>query len=66
VNGAYALARGHRCGSLEPGKAADLLMLNVTDYREVAEQIGVNHVHMVLKNGKVIYHEGEVTGWTSQ
>jgi imidazolonepropionase len=66
VNGAYALARGHRCGSLEPGKAADLLLLNVTDYREVAEQIGANHVHMVLKNGKVIYHEGEVTGWTSQ
>ncbi len=66
VNGAYALALGHRCGSLEPGKAADLLLLNVTDYREVAEQIGINHVHMVLKNGSVIYQEGEVTGWASQ
>jgi imidazolonepropionase len=66
VNGAYALALGHRCGSLEPGKAADLLLLNVTDYREVAEQVGINHVHMVLKNGSVIYQEGEVTGWTSQ
>jgi len=66
VNGAYALALGHRCGSLEPGRAADLLLLNVTDYREVPEQVGINHVHMVLKNGRVVYQEGEVTGWTSQ
>jgi imidazolonepropionase len=66
VNGAYALALGHRCGSLEPGKAADLLLLNVADYREVPEQAGINHVHMVWKNGGVIYQEGEVTGWSSQ
>jgi imidazolonepropionase len=66
VNAAYALALGHRCGSLEPGKAADLLLLNVADYREVAEHVGVNHVHMVMKNGRVVYQEGEVTGWPSQ
>jgi imidazolonepropionase len=66
VNGAYALALGHRCGSLEPGKSADLLLLDVTDYRELPEQAGVNHVHMVLKDGRAVYQEGEVTGWTSQ
>ena len=64
INAAYALARGHLCGSLEPGKAADLLLLNLEDYRELAAQFGVNHVHMVLKNGNIIYREGEVSSWT--
>jgi imidazolonepropionase len=66
INGAHALGRGHRCGSLEPGKSADLLLLNVKDYREMPRQFGVNHVHTVLKNGMVVYQEGEVTGWNTK
>lgn len=66
INGAYAVARGHLCGSLEPSKRADMLLLNVADYREVPAQFGINHVHMVLKDGNVIYKEGEVTSWTRQ
>jgi imidazolonepropionase len=66
INGAHALARGHLCGSLEPSKAADLLLLNIADYRELPAQFGVNHVHMVLKNGHVVYREGEVTSWSGQ
>ena len=31
INGAHALGRGHLCGSLEPSKAADLLLLNIAD-----------------------------------
>jgi imidazolonepropionase len=62
INGAYALGCGDRCGSLQPGKRADLLMLNVEDYREIAHQFGVNHVHMVVKNGAIVYQEGEVAG----
>jgi len=66
INGAHAMARGHLCGSLEPSKAADLLLLNVADYRELPAHFGVNHVHMVLKNGYVVYREGEVTSWAGQ
>jgi len=62
INGAYALGCGDRCGSLQPGKRADLVMLNVEDYREIVHQPGVNHVHMVVKNGAVVYQEGEVAG----
>ena len=47
---------------LHPRKRADLVMLNVGDYREVAHQFGVNHVPMVLKNGAIVYQEGEVAG----
>jgi len=66
INGAHAVARGHLCGSLEPSKAADLIVLNIADYRELPVQFGINHVHMVVKNGHVIYREGEVTSWTGQ
>ena len=62
INGAYALGCGDRCGSLQPGKRADLIMLNVEDYRELAHQFGVNHVHMVVKKGAIVYQEGEVAG----
>jgi imidazolonepropionase len=63
INGAHALGRAEQCGSLEPGKQADLVLLNVQDYREMADYFGINHVHMVLKNGGIVYQEGEVTGW---
>ena len=36
INAAYSLALGHRIGSLEPGKQADLLIHEFTDYRELA------------------------------
>ena len=35
INAAYALGRGDRIGSLEPGKAADILLLNTDDYRDL-------------------------------
>lgn len=63
INAAHALLCHDRTGTLEPGKNADLVMLNVEDYRDIAHQPGVNHVHMVLKNGATIYQEGEVGFW---
>lgn len=63
VNSAHALQCHDRAGSLEPGKNADLLMLNLDDYRDIADQPGVNHVHMALKNGATVYEEGEVGVW---
>lgn len=54
INGAYALGFGDRLGSLEPGKAADLVLLNLTDYRQLPYYFGVNHCARVVKNGKVL------------
>jgi len=62
INGACALGCADQCGSLRPGKRADLVVLNVEDYREVAHPFGVNHVRMVVKNGASVYQEGEVAG----
>ena len=60
INGAHALGRGERIGSLEPGKAADLLLLNLDDYREMARYFGANLVHATIKRGQVVYREGTV------
>jgi cytosine/adenosine deaminase-related metal-dependent hydrolase len=45
---------------LEPGKSADVVILNISDYRDMASHFGTNLVHTTLKRGAVIYREGEV------
>jgi imidazolonepropionase len=60
INGAHALGCADRVGSLEPGKSADLLLLEVSDYRELARQFGANLVRLTMKRGKPIYKAGEV------
>jgi imidazolonepropionase len=60
INGAHTLGRAERVGSLEAGKLADLVMLNIPDYRDLACHFGVNLVHMTMKRGEFIYKEGDV------
>ena len=60
INGAHALGCGERVGSLEPGKCADLLVLNAGHYRDLQHSLGTNLVHLTMKRGRFIYKEGEV------
>lgn len=60
INGAHVLGCPDRAGSLEPGKAADLLILNIGDYAEMAHHFGTNLVHLTMKRGEFIYKEGDV------
>jgi imidazolonepropionase len=60
INGAHALRRASEAGSLEPGKNADLIIVNASDYREIPYRYGVNLVSATVKRGRVIYAEGEV------
>jgi len=55
LNGACALRRSARIGSLEPGKQADLIVLDVGDYREIPYYFAVNHCVMTVKRGRIIY-----------
>jgi imidazolonepropionase len=57
INSAYAVAWADRAGSIQIGKDADLLIMNVADYREIPYVFGVNHVHKAIKRGEVIYDE---------
>ena len=60
INGAHALGRGDKTGSLEPGKLADIVILNTSDYRDLARDFGANLVRLTMKRGEFIYREGEV------
>lgn len=53
LNAAAAIQRDNRIGSLEPGKQADLLILDVPDYRHLGYRISGNLVNTVIKNGQV-------------
>jgi len=55
INAAYTLRRADRLGSLEPGKQADLIVMNVSDYREIPYYFAVNHCVMTVKRGRIIY-----------
>ncbi len=55
INGAYAAGRADRCGSIEAGKDADLVLFDVPDYREIPYHFGMNPVAMTIKRGRVIY-----------
>ncbi len=54
INAAHALGLGARLGSLEAGKQADLLILSLPDYRNLAYLFGVNLVETVVKRGKIV------------
>lgn len=55
INGAHALGRAHRIGSLEPGKQADLCIMDVENYRQIPYFFGMNHCRMTIKKGKIVY-----------
>ena len=53
INAAAAIQREDQVGSLEPGKQADLLVLNVSDYRHLGYRFGTNLVAYIIKRGRV-------------
>jgi imidazolonepropionase len=60
INAAHALGAASRVGSLETGKDADLILLNVSDYREMLCYLGVNLAALTMKRGEVVCSELEV------
>lgn len=54
INAAYALNLGAHLGSLEAGKQADVLILDIPDYRHLGYRYGTNLVETVIKRGEVI------------
>lgn len=54
INGAWAVGRGHRAGSLEPGKLADVLIIDAPNYLHLPYHFGVNLVQSVYKRGTLV------------
>ena len=53
INAAYAVGGEAVIGSIECGKQADIQILNISDYREVAYYSGVDVVNKMVKRGRV-------------
>lgn len=58
LNAACAINRGHLVGSIEVGKQADLVILDVANYKQMQYFYGMNHVHSVIKKGKLVVEGG--------
>ncbi len=54
INAAHAIDRADTIGSLEVGKRADVIILDVPNYKSIPYHFGVNLVQTVLKNGRIV------------
>jgi imidazolonepropionase len=54
-NAACSLRTSHVTGSLEPGKAADVLVMDIHDYHELPRRAGHNDVELALRAGRIVY-----------
>jgi len=54
LNGAAALGRADKCGSIEVGKQADLVVWNAPDLEYIFYRYGSNLVDTVIKGGVVV------------
>lgn len=60
INAAHALGIQAIAGSLEPGKRADLLILDVPDHHEISYHLGINLVSKVILHGKIFCQQMEL------
>ncbi len=59
INGAYSLGLSERLGSIEAGKQADIVVMDVGDYRELPYFFGVNHCVIAIKKGSLVVNKLE-------
>lgn len=66
LNAACALGLGAEIGSIEPGKRADLLLLDAPNLLHLAYHFGVNPVAAVIKGGRVVHAQRRAPGVESR
>src|SRR3990167_1222087 len=54
INAAHAVGMADRIGSIEIGKQADIIILDIRDYNQLPYYFGTNHVKTVFKKGRLI------------
>jgi imidazolonepropionase len=59
INGAYSLGLADKLGSLEEEKQADIVLMDVSDYRELPYFFGVNHCVVTIKKGNIVINRLE-------
>lgn len=59
LNGAAAIGRAHRIGSIEPGKAGDVVILNSDTHYMLPYYTGMNSVKITIKAGKIVSSQNQ-------
>jgi imidazolonepropionase len=54
INAAHALGLGDTVGSLEPGKRADMILLDAPSYPHLCYRFGTNLVRTVIAGGQIV------------
>ncbi len=54
INSAYAVGEEKERGSIEKGKKADILILNIPSYIYILYELGTNPIEKVIKDGKIL------------
>jgi len=54
VNAACAIDRGGKIGQLQPGMSADIVIWDMSDFRELPYHYAVNMVTKVIKGGQIV------------
>jgi len=55
INAAHAISRAKEIGSLEVGKKADVIVLDVPNHKFLGYRFGMNLVDKVVKNGRIVF-----------
>lgn len=55
INSAHAIGLEREVGSLEVGKKADIILLDIPDYKYLPYHYGINHVKMVMRHGQIVH-----------
>jgi len=60
INPAFELRIADSVGSIEPGKKADIVILEADDLEYVLYHYGINHTKAVFKKGVLVFEKGRV------
>jgi imidazolonepropionase len=63
INAAHAIGRASEIGSLEVGKKADMVILEVPNHKFLGYCFGVNLADKVIKNGRLVFDREEKSRW---
>ncbi|BAB60524.1 imidazolonepropionase [Thermoplasma volcanium GSS1] len=55
INAASSLGLGEKKGTVEEGKDADIVIIDVDDYTEIPYEYGINTVKKVFHNGSLVF-----------
>ncbi len=57
LNSARAIDIDQHAGSLEKGKKADIMLLDIPNYQYIPYHYGMNHVKMVFRHGELVHQK---------